>query len=248
MFPTRSTISISLLVLGVALQNCAYAQSKSASDLMVRTSSLSAIRPSDCSEKDSAQLSSCDEKNAEVARELSAFGRRGELIARTRAQVLEILNGQNTCAAWFQEANPETLDVFRSLHYQLDMSGSSEIYSIRDDRGRLILKYPWGAKSDEFGGVDSTIVLNRDGPFFVGVSRVAQGPASASGWIQVMLGPYVGNTAEARITIVLHELGHIVGRLPGDDGSWNGRSSRNTAEMLQHCKSDIHLIARRYPR
>jgi hypothetical protein len=169
------------------------------------------------------------------------------LVARTREQVLEILNGKNTCADWFRQSNPETVDVFRSLHYRLDMSGSSDIYASRDDRGRLILKYPWGAKSDEFGGVDSTIVLNREGPFFVGVSRVTQGPASASGWIQVMLGPFVGNTTEARMTIVLHELGHIVGRLPEDDGSWDGRSSRNTAEMLQHCKSEIHLIARRYP-
>jgi hypothetical protein len=36
---------------------------------------------------------------------------------------------------------------------------------------------------------------------------------------------YHRDTPEAQITILLHELEHIIGRLPEDDDSWDGRSS-----------------------
>jgi predicted HD phosphohydrolase len=59
------------------------------------------------------------------------------------------------------------------------------------------------------------------------------------------VGSYSGNTAEAQIAILLHELGHIVGRLPDDSDSWDGRSSQNTLEILSHCKPEIRAAARR---
>jgi len=53
---------------------------------------------------------------------------------------------------------------------------------------------------------------------------------------------YNGNTPEVQITILLHELGHIIGRLPEDD-----RSIRNTSEMSRHCKSETRAAAPKGP-
>lgn len=51
--------------------------------------------------------------------ELSAPGTRGDTIARARDQAIDILQNGNACAAWFQEADPDPAEVFRSLHFEL---------------------------------------------------------------------------------------------------------------------------------
>ncbi len=58
---------------------------------------------------------------------------------------------------------------------------------------------------------------------------------------------YNGNTPEVQITILLHELGHIIGRLPEDDDSRDGRSIRNTSEVSRHCKSETRAAAHKGP-
>jgi hypothetical protein len=162
---------------------------------------------------------------------------------------VQILQTDNTCTAWFNEADPDAAEIFRSLHYDLDTSGTSDIYSIRDRFGDIWFKYPWGARSVEDSGRSSFIQINSTGPFFVHKSRVTTSDpklrsALLDEWELVRIGLYVGATPEARITIMLHELGHIIGRLPKDDNSWDGSSSRNTSEVLRHCKREIHLSAR----
>ena len=64
----------------------------------------------------------------------------------------------------------------------------------------------------------------------------------------LVVSSYAGNTPEAQITILLHELGHIIGRLPADDDSWDGRSLRNTSEVSRHCKSETRAAAHNSPR
>ena len=184
-----------------------------------------------------------------ISQELSALGADGALIAQARAEVLEILQSPGSCARWFQEVDPDVANVFRSVHYELG-NGTSQIFVMPDDRGNALYKHPWGASTNEYGGSGSMITINANGPFFVQQSRLSRlsaigGPAWPVGWHLVIVGPYVGGTPEARMTILLHEVGHIIGRLPVDDGSWNGESARNTAEVLQHCKSEIHLLAKR---
>lgn len=184
-----------------------------------------------------------------ITQELAALGGRGTLIAQSRADVLEILQGQGSCAAWFHEAEPNVIQVFRSLHYELG-NGTSQIFLLPDESGKAWFKHPWGASAIEYGGRDSVITINRHGPFFVQQTRMSKltaigGPSSPAGWHFVMLGPYVGDTPEARMTILLHELAHIIGRIPLDDGSWNGESARNTVEVLRYCKAEIHLARRR---
>lgn len=188
-----------------------------------------------------------------VVLELSALGKEGDKIARARGQVLEILQPGNACTAWFKESDPDPAEVFRSLHFELERSGPSHIYGKRDpDRG-LLFKHPWGAKSFESGGRDSIILLNANGAFFNRTSIVMQQDtggflARPSGNLRLSVSSYTGDTPEAQIVILLHELGHITGRLPEDDDSWDGRSSQNTSEVLQHCKTETQAAARNSPR
>jgi hypothetical protein len=187
--------------------------------------------------------------DAQISPELSALGERGALIAEARLQVLEILESQGSCGAWFRETDSNVANVFRSVHYELH-KGASQIYVRVDDKGIPLYKHPWGASTIEYGGIGSIITINTNGPFFVRETNALKLNATGTPtWVLGMhlttIGPYVGDTPEVRMTILLHELGHIVGRLPVDDGSWNGASSRNTDEVLQHCKSEIHLVAKK---
>ncbi len=183
-----------------------------------------------------------------VVLELSALGKQGDTIARAREQVLEILQQGNACTAWFQGADPDPAEVLRSLHFALEMKGPSYVYGIRNSRGGQIFKHPWAGKSIENGGRDSTILLNANGPFFNRTSFVMQMdtrgmPARSDGNRLLTISSYNGNTPEAQITILLHELGHIIGRLPEDADSWDDRSSRNTSEVLRHCKTETRAAA-----
>jgi hypothetical protein len=187
-------------------------------------------------------------KDDPVVLELSGLGKYGDMIARAREQVLDILRPGNACSAWFREADRDPSDVFRSLHFDLKVSEPPYIYGMRDRQRGPLFKHPWGARSIENGGRHSTIILNVKGPFFTRASFVMQeGPTGiavrASGYQLLLIASYSGNTPKAQVTILLHELGHIIGRLPEDDDSWDGRSSRNTSEVLRHCKTRINATA-----
>lgn len=196
---------------------------------------------------------SASEFDDRVVLELSALGKQGDTIARAREQVLEILQQGNACTAWFQGADPDPAEVVRSLRFALEMRGPSYIYGIRDSHGRQFFKHPWAASSIENGGRDSTILLNANGPFFNRTSFVMQlvprgMPVRPDGIRLLTISSYEGNTPEAQITILLHELGHIIGRLPEDSDSFDGRSSRNTSEVLRHCKTETRAAAHNSPR
>jgi hypothetical protein len=186
--------------------------------------------------------------DARVVLELSALGKRGDTISRARGQVLDILQNGNACSAWFQESDPDSVEVFRSLHFELEMEGPSYVYGIRNAEHGELLKHPWAARSIEYGGRNSTILLNANGPFFNRTSVIMEldtkGMVARPGGIRMLTtSSYKGNTPEAQITILLHELGHIIGRLPEDDDSWDGRSSRNTSDVEQHCKAETRTAA-----
>ncbi len=187
-----------------------------------------------------------------IALELSALGKRGDAIARARGQVLEILQQGNACTVWFQEVSSEPAEVFRSLHFELEMRGPSYVYGMRNHEGGLSYKHPWAARSTQYGGSNSTILLNANGPFFNRASVVMQldsmgRQARPDGILLLTISSYKGNTPEAQVTILLHELGHIIGRLPEDRDSWDGQSSRNTSDVLRHCKAEIPPVAHTIP-
>jgi hypothetical protein len=193
-----------------------------------------------------SQLPSTDD--ALIQSELAAMGKRGEVIARTREQTLVILQSQNACSIWFREADPDSAEVFRSLHYKIKEDEPSYVVHMKDGQGGGPFKHPWVARSFQDGGRNSTVELNSGGAFFSAVSPVLELDYRTTlrwpaGMHRLGVASFLGNTAGAQITTLLHELGHIVGRIPEDDDSWDGRSSRNTEEVLRHCKRDIRAEA-----
>ena len=199
------------------------------------------------SQADSKRTSKYEER---VAQELSVLGKRGDTVARAREQVLEILQPGNACSAWFQEANSDPAEVFRSVRFELEVEGTSYVYSVRDSARGQLFKHPWAARTTQNAGRNAVIQLNGNGPFFNRTSRIMQlAPGGEfglpAGDLTLTISDYTGDTPQAQITILLHELGHIIGRLPEDDDSWDGRSFRNTSEVLRHCKIDVRSAARK---
>jgi hypothetical protein len=193
-----------------------------------------------------SQSTSTDDRG--VRSELTAMGKHGEAIARGREQTLVILQSENSCSAWFREADRDAAEVFRSLHYEIEEDGPSYVFHTKADRGGDMFKHPWAARSTEHSGRDSTIGLNPRGAFFNSTSQIMEQEwrgmlPRMGGYRTLLVGPFSGNAAKAQITTLLHELGHIIGRLPEDDDSWDGRSSQNTAEVLRHCKHEIRAAA-----
>ena len=185
-----------------------------------------------------------------VARELSILGKRGDAIARAREQVLEIMQPGNACSAWFEEVNPDSAEVFRSVHFELEVRGTSYVYAVRDSARGQLFKHPWAARTTQNAGRNAVIQLNGNGPFFNRTSRIMQlAPGGEfglpAGDLTLTISDYTGDTPQAQITILLHELGHIIGRLPEDDDSWDGRSFRTTSEVLRHCKTEVRAAARK---
>jgi hypothetical protein len=190
----------------------------------------------------------------DVSAELAALGERGEVISRVRAQTFDVLDSENSCSAWFREAAPDAAEVFQSLHYEIERDGPGYVQHRRNSDGTNLFKHPWTARTRENSGRDSTIALNPSGAFFrpalplVDVDFRGERERKTGGVHRLVIASYAGNTARAQITILLHELGHVVGRLPEDDDSWNGRSARNTEEVLRHCKHEITAATDRVPR
>ena len=185
--------------------------------------------------------------------ELAAMAKRGGTIRRVREQTLAILQTENACSAWFREANPEPSLVLRSLHYEIVVEKASFVFRIADGQGGKLTKHPWGARSTENGGRNSNVTLNGNGAFFNSFLPVMELDQSGTigrpgGFHWLTIATFKGNTAEAQITILLHELGHIIGRLPEDDDSWDGRSSLNTKEVVRHCGEAIRVAAHESPR
>jgi hypothetical protein len=245
MYKAKIVVAISALLV---FQGAGYSQSESPAQRLssVRTEFRLAAEDNDrCSESNEARLNAACTDGI-VSTELLVLGQRGDQIARARQEALEILQAQNGCASWFQESDPDAVEVFRSLHYEVDRQGNSHIDRVRGEFGITHFKHPWAAMSNESTGRNSSIALNVHGPFFVRQSRVIDSAGTIRPtWHWLNVGFYEGDTTEARVTILLHELGHIIGRLPADNDSWDGQSSRNTMEVLRHCKREIDRTGRK---
>jgi hypothetical protein len=181
-----------------------------------------------------------------VAAELAALGKRGEAIIRARDQVLAILETENSCTAWFEEYQLHPAEVFRTLHYQIEFEGTSRILRSEDDRGNVSFKHPWGARVTQSGGSFSVVQVNAYGPFFIHTSPVFQvftgNLVWPNGFRALRIESYGGNSPGARVVILLHEFAHVIDRIPEDDDSWDGRSSRNTMQVLAHCRHQIETV------
>jgi hypothetical protein len=176
--------------------------------------------------------------------ELAPLGKRGEIIGHARKLVLQILESKNACSQWFEEAHEQPGKIFRSVHFQVEDNGAMYVYGMADQNREWWFKGPWAASTSQGTGPNSVIRINGHGPFFSGASRVVYLNTGGylerlGGSFQLTVGSYSGNSEKAQVLALLHELGHIIERLPADSDSWDGRSSQNSVEVLRHCKREI---------
>jgi hypothetical protein len=171
-------------------------------------------------------------------------------LENARQRVLSILREENGCSAWFREADPDPAGVFDSLQIEMGRKNWEFVLRSTDDKGESTYKHPWGARSNQSAGRNSIIEINPRGAFFVLSLPIVQ--AGSGGGVHLYegnrlltVGGFAGNTPEAQIVLLLHELAHVIGRIPEDDDSWDGRSVNNTKEVIRHCKSEIQAYAQR---
>lgn len=170
-------------------------------------------------------------------------------LARARQEVLKILQSQNGCSAWFRETDPDAAEIFRSLRLEIVDEKITYIMQSTDGHGGFLFKHPWAARTRELAGRNATVEFNLNGPFFLSSLQVVEAlPSGASGQYRgfraLTIGSFRGRSLAAQMTTLFHELAHVIGRVPVDDDSWDGRSGRNTGEVLRNCKSEILYGAR----
>jgi hypothetical protein len=166
--------------------------------------------------------------------------------------VIEILQSKNSCSAWFQEVDPNAASTFGSLKFVIETNGPQAVLGLWSHSGEMLLKHPYAARAMENAGGNSIVLLNAKGAFFVRAAVVLQqedmsGLFHPAGWRYLRVGSYRGDTLAAQITALLHELGHVVGRLPDDSDELSGQSERNTAEVLRFCRAQVKAASRSGP-
>jgi len=173
-----------------------------------------------------------------------SLGKKGQSIAAARAKVLEILDSDNACTTWFRELEPDPAHTFRTLSFTVDAKGIDYVIERIDGSASRTFVNPYVATVLQGGGESQAVTLNAGGAFFrpsATLVRLAKegGPVQFQGARTLKVGPYMGDTLQAQVTTLLHELGHVLGLLPLDTNDANGRSAANTREVVRHCQSQI---------
>jgi hypothetical protein len=185
-----------------------------------------------------------------VQENLASMGKPGQKILRARERVLEILEGENGCSAWFREKDADPAGTFRTFSYEVDRKGEELVRESKGAGAMKIFRNPYVAKVIQANGRYATITINRNGAFFFRVAALVEeqnygGAPSLRGARTLHVGPYEGETLYAQILALLHEFGHLVDLLPTDEGDRDGKSARNTNEVLRFCREDIESKVRR---
>jgi hypothetical protein len=190
----------------------------------------------------------CNEAVDPVLAELSALGRAGAKIARAREEVLDILRSQNACTEWFEAKESSAAATFQSLNFLLDRHGPPDIFESTTEGQIVIRRQPYVARATQDGGAHTAITINANGAFYKPQSQVLRigretGPIQSEGTRLLTVGTYMGDTLPAQMVTLLHEFGHVIDLLPEDADNLDGKSVRNTDEVLRHCRSEIEFRA-----
>ena len=206
-----------------------------------------ALKPCDAANRTGT---GCEEAKDLVQAKLEAMGKAGQKISRAREKVLEILETENACSAWFREKDSNPAAMFRTLRFELDLHGGEFILESRGMGALKIFRNPYVAKVMQGDGAYGTITINTKGAFFSAASQVLEvnkegGPASMRGPQQLHVGPYDGDTLPAQVVTLLHEFGHVIDLLPTDEDDLDGKSVQNTREVLRYCLPEVQISARK---
>jgi len=156
------------------------------------------------------------------------------VIQKAYLDVYSILSNENSCSDFFR--GPGSIAALNRLIQQmrssclarrvaLRMSGSMSFH----EDSTINLTYRLFAK----------VEINSEGPFFK--SSTPLGPTIPA------VGVFPPNTREARATILLHELGHLIKNsddswLLVDDGNDPAQSEDNTDRVLKVCRNQIDSL------
>jgi hypothetical protein len=175
---------------------------------------------------------------------LSALGKAGVKLARAREEVLEILRSENVCTEWYLSKDSKPADTFQSLDFMLDQRGPTDVFESSVAASMVISRQPYVARATQDGGAHTAITINAHGAFYRpqgnAVKAISEGgPVHVDGTRMLTVGVYRGDTLPAQMVTLLHEFGHIIDLLPEDADNLDGKSVRNTDEVLRHCRGQV---------
>jgi hypothetical protein len=191
-----------------------------------------------------AAQTGCNSNRDLVRENLAALGKEGQKILRARERVLEILQNENACSAWYREKDANPAATFRTLSFEVDGKGEDFISEFREPDSLRIFHDPYIARVGQDAGAYTAITLNENGAFFRSAARVVEaggegGPFTMLDSRRTNVGLYPGGSLSAQVLALLHEFGHIVNLLPMDFHDVDGKSVQNTQEVLRYCRSEI---------
>ena len=185
-----------------------------------------------------------------VQEKLATLGKPGQKILRARDKILEILETENACTAWFHEKDANPAATFRTIGFTLDDKGQEYVLETPDNASREMLHFPYVAKVIPGEGAYSNVVINRNGGFFYPMVPVQKGRREPGGpgflsQHALRVGSYWGDTLSAQVLALLHEFGHVIDRLPEDASDQGEQSAQNTNEVLRYCRAEIESSVKR---
>ena len=186
----------------------------------------------------------CSASSDIVRDDLNTMGKKGQIILRARDKVLEILQTENACSAWYRTKDPNPASTFRTLTFVLDRDGDVYVHAMPESRGIQLIHNPYVARVLQAGGVNSTITINVNSAFFFSAGTLVAdhlegGPVTLRGTRVIKVGPYSGGSFRAQVLALLHEFGHVIDLLPTDHDDYEGRSQQNTADVLHACRAQV---------
>jgi len=199
--------------------------------------------PAPCSLKTQA-MHPCSASSDIVRDDLNTRGKQGQTILRARDKVLEILQTENACSAWYRTKDPDAAATFRTLTFALDRKGDPYVRATPAAGGIQLIRNPYVAEVVQGGGAYSTVTFNVNGAFFFSMGTMVGdssegGPVSFRGPRLIQVGPYSGGSFRAQVLALLHEFGHVIDLLPMDRDDYEGKSRQNTADALRACRAQV---------
>lgn len=167
---------------------------------------------------------------------LSSSSKRPTLIDKTYLDAFTILQESNTCSMFFGGPRIAT-SVLNSLYPRLETALLDNHVGIRMSGPiTVVTDYQTGFRYRLFKKAS----INALGPFYRSADE------RHHGFFQ-KIGNYTANTREARVTMLLHELGHLLlgpdGRwLLTDDGDDHTKVEANTTAIMKTCNEQIKSL------
>ena len=147
-----------------------------------------------------------------------------------------ILKQDNSCSEFF--GGPQAIGVLNQLTTQIRPSYLDRHVGFRmTGETTNVLNFRTGFKYRLFDKAE----VNLNGPFYQ-VSGLPNHP-------NVRVGTFPPSSREARVTLLLHELGHLIRKPDGhwllrDDGNDTWQSEENTQRVIESCGKQIREIHR----